>query len=123
MKDHRLLIPLKRMIGGGYMLVASIGLGVIGVIIFIGGYLIQKNGNTSFIAGNNKVFVPRNEVKLAKRIAWIVMLFGFETMLFPLLFHFIKFIEGYHFVILAVLHILLVFIFMILDQLNYPPHS
>ena len=123
MKDHRLLIPLKRMIGGGYMLVASIGLGVIGVIIFIGGYLIQKNGNTSFIAGNNKVFVPRNEVKLAKRIGWVVMLFGFETMLFPLLFHFIKFIEGYHFVILAVLHLLLVFIFMILDQLNYPPYS
>ena len=123
MKDLRLLIPLKRMIGGGYMLVASIGLGVIGVIIIIGGYLIRQNGNTSFIAGNNKVFVPRNEVKLANRIGWVVMLFGLEIMWFPLIFHFIKFIEGYHFVIIAVLHLLLVIMFMIMDQLNYPPHS
>ena len=123
MKNLRLLIPLKRMIGGGYMLVASIGLGVIGVIIIIGGYLIRQNGNTSFIAGNNKVFVPRNEVKLANRIGWVVMLFGLEIMWFPLIFHFIKFIEGYHFVIIAVLHLLLVFMFMILDQLKYPPHS
>ena len=118
MKDLRMLIPLKSMIGGGYILVASIGLGVIGVIIFIGGYLIQKNGNTSFIARNNKVFVPRNEVKLANRIGWVVMLFGLEIMLFPLIFRFLKFIECYHFVIIAVLHLLLVIMFMILDQLN-----
>ena len=123
MKNSRLLVPLKGMIGGGHMLVASIGLGIIGILFLIGGYLIRKNGHTSFIAGNNKVFMPRNEMKLANRIGLVVMLFGFETIMFPLLFHFIRFVEGYHFVSIAVLHLLLVFMFMILDQLSSPPYS
>ena len=100
------------------MLFASMIMGVLGLLISMGGYSIRKKGSTSFIAGNNTVFRPRNEGKLADRIGWVVLLFGIETMAFPIFFYFMKFVEGYHFVILAVFHLFLVFIFMFLDQVR-----
>ena len=104
--------------GGNRMLVASIIMGIIGFLISLGGYSIRNKGDTSFIAGNNKVFIPRNEKKLADRIGWVVLAFGIETIVFPIVFYFIKVIEGYHFVILAVLHLFVVFIYMFLDQME-----
>lgn len=100
------------------MLIASIVLIVIGILIIMSGYSIRKKGNTSFLAGNNDVFIPKNEAKLAERISWIVIFFGIETIVFPLVFYFIKIVEGYHYAILAVIHLLAIFVLMFIDQMG-----
>ncbi len=100
------------------MIIASILLVLIGIFIIFSGFLIKKKGNTSFIAGNNQSFLPNNEIKLAKRIGWVVIVFGVETLVFPILFNYVKIIEGYHLAILAVIHLILVFIFMLVDQIG-----
>ncbi|NHM34031.1 hypothetical protein G8761_26290 [Bacillus sp. C11] len=64
------------------------------------------------------MFVPKNEKKLAGRIGFVVMLFGVETALFPVVFKFFYSIEGYHFAVLAVLHIFAVFFLMLIDQME-----
>ena len=100
------------------MLVVSLVVMVIGVIIIFVGWNVRKKGTTAFIAGNNEVFVPKNERKLADRIGSLVMLFGAITILFPIAFQLINGIEGFHFAILAGIHLLFVFIFMLLDQME-----
>lgn len=67
---------------------------------------------------NNAVFVSKNEKKLAERIGLVVILFGVETVLFPVVYQFLNGVEGYHFVVLAVLHILALFILMVIDQME-----
>ncbi|RDU37898.1 hypothetical protein DRW41_08785 [Neobacillus piezotolerans] len=98
------------------MLVKSLVLIALGFVIIFVGISIKHKGKTSFIAGNNEIFVPRNERKLAERIGLVIMLFGVETVLFPIAYHFFSGIQGYQFTILAVLNILAVFLLMILDQ-------
>ena len=98
------------------MLLPSVVLAVIGILLIMSGNSIRKRGKTSFIAGNNEVFIPKNEKKLAKRIGWLLVSFGYETVAFPIFFYFIKILEGYHFAILAILHLATVFIFMLMDQ-------
>jgi hypothetical protein len=100
------------------MLVPSVVLMVIGIVLIISGNSIRKRGKTSFIAGINEVFIPKNEKKLAERIGWLLILFGFETVAFPMFFYFIKILQGYHFAILAIIHLVIVFIFMFIDQLE-----
>ena len=100
------------------MLVPSVVLAVIGILLILSGNSIRKRGKTSFIAGINEVFIPKNEKKLAERIGWLLILFGFETVSFPMVFYFIKIIEGYHYAILAIFHLIIVFIFMCMDQLE-----
>ncbi|CAG9614845.1 hypothetical protein BACCIP111899_04078 [Bacillus rhizoplanae] len=90
----------------------------LGILIIFVGYSLRRKGETSFIAGNNKVFIPKDEKKLAERIGLVVILFGAETVLFPVVFQVINGIEGYHFAILALLHILVVFVLMFCDQMK-----
>lgn len=82
------------------------------------GYSIKKRQNTSFVAGNNEIFVPKNERKLAGRIGLIIMLIGIETIVFPAVFQLISVVNGIHFAILAVINIALIFICMLIDQLE-----
>ncbi|RFU60924.1 hypothetical protein [Peribacillus glennii] len=100
------------------MLVISLVLMVLGVVIIYVGFSVTRKGKTSFIAGNNELFFPKNEKKLAGRIGLVIMLFGVETFLFPAIYHFLDGVEGDHFAVLAVLHILCVFILMIADQME-----
>ncbi|OIK06294.1 hypothetical protein BIV59_21570 [Bacillus sp. MUM 13] len=100
------------------MLIASLAIMAAGILIFIAGYSLRKRGKTSFIAGNNKVFVPNNEKKLAGRIGTVVMLFGSITILFPIVFQMIDGLEGYHFAIIAAVHLVAVFVIMGLDQMH-----
>lgn len=100
------------------MLAFSICVMVFGIFIIVVGFSLRRKGKTSFIAGNNEVFVPKDEKKLAERIGIVVILFGIETVLFPVIFHVIRSIEGYHFGILALLHIFVVFVFMFFDQME-----
>lgn len=39
---------------------------VLGLFIIFVGYSLRRKGKTSFIAGNHKVFVPKDEKKLAE---------------------------------------------------------
>jgi len=100
------------------MSAASLGVMALGVLILFVGYSLKRKGKTSFIAGNNEVFVPKDEQKLADRIGLVVIIFGIETVLFPIIFQFIKGIEGYHFAILALIHIFVVFLLMLFDQME-----
>ncbi|MBM7602765.1 putative sodium:solute symporter family permease YidK [Metabacillus crassostreae] len=100
------------------MLTVSIVLMVLGVVIVIVGFSVNRKGKTSFIAGNNEMFVPKNEKKLAERIGFVIMLFGIETVLFPVIYKYIHGVEGYHFAVIAVFHIFAVFVFMLLDQME-----
>lgn len=100
------------------MLIVSLALMVIGAIIIFVGFKVKQRGKTSFIAGNNSVFIPKNETKLAKQIGFIIMFFGLITMLFPIVHHFFNNIEGTYFAILAGIHILAVFVFMLMDQME-----
>jgi hypothetical protein len=100
------------------MILISLGVMVLGILIIFVGYSLRRKGKTSFIAGNNEFFVPKNEKKLAERIGLVIILFGVETTLFPVVFQLIEGIEGYHFAILALLHILAVFVLMLSDQME-----
>lgn len=100
------------------MLVISLVFIVLGLVIIFVGFSIKQKGKTSFIAGNNEVFVPKNEKKLAGRLGFVIMLFGLETVLFPIVYQFLNGIEGYHFAILAVPHMLAVFVLMLIDQME-----
>ncbi len=100
------------------MLVISLGVMTLGILIIFVGVSLRIKGKTSFIAGNNEVFVPKNEKKLAERIGLVIILFGIETVLFPVVFQLVKGIEGYHFAILALIHILVVFVLMFFDQME-----
>jgi len=62
----------------------------LGIVIIIVGFSIKRKGKTSFIAGNNEMFVLKNERKLADRIGFVVMLFGVETAFFPIIYKLIN---------------------------------
>lgn len=47
------------------MLLPPFVLTVIGILLILSGNSIRKRGKTSFIAGNNDVFIPKNEKKMA----------------------------------------------------------
>ncbi|MBO1580447.1 hypothetical protein [Bacillus sp. XF8] len=100
------------------MLAISLIFMALGIVIIFVGYSLRRKGKTSFIAGNNEVFVPKNEKKLAERIGLVIILFGLETVLFPIIFQVFNGIEGYHFTILVFLQILVVFILMLVDQME-----
>ncbi|PLR96875.1 hypothetical protein [Bacillus sp. T33-2] len=100
------------------MLVISLVVMALGILIIFVGYSLRRKGKTSFIAGNNEVFVPKNEKKLAERIGLVVILFGIETVLFPITFQVIHGIEGYYFAIVALVHIFIVFLLMLFDQME-----
>ncbi|WP_394548727.1 hypothetical protein [Priestia aryabhattai] len=85
-------------------------------IIYIG-KLVWKKGSTNFIAGYGKVFTPRNEKQLAKGFGLIVMLFGFESMIFPILSLFFEGI-GFYYGLLVVLNFFAIFGLLIKDQVQ-----
>jgi len=85
-------------------------------IIYIG-KRVWKEGSTNFIAGYGKVFTPRNEKQLAKGIGLIVILFGFESMIFPILSLFFEGI-GFHYGLLVMLNFFALFGLMIKDQMQ-----
>ena len=85
-------------------------------IIYIG-KRVWKKGNTNFIAGFGKVFTPRNEKQLAKGIGLIIMLFGFESMIFPILSLLFEGI-GFYYGFLVVLNFFALFGLMIKDQMQ-----
>ena len=99
------------------MLAISLAIIFVGLLIIFVGFAINRKGNTSFIAGNNGVFIPKDEKKLALRISINVIVFGIEVVLFPIIYHFIE-ISGSYIAILAVFHLLTSFLFMVLDQLK-----
>ncbi|MFV5316719.1 hypothetical protein [Priestia megaterium] len=86
------------------------------LIIYIG-QLVWKKGSTNFIAGYGKIFTPRNEKQLAKGFGLIVMLFGFESMIFPILSLFFEGI-GFYYGLLVVLNFFAIFGLMIKDQVQ-----
>ncbi|MGD6856026.1 hypothetical protein ACQCVO_13200 [Bacillus infantis] len=100
------------------MLAVTVVLMALGLVIAWVGIYIRQKGKTTFIAGNNLVFVPKNERLLAGRIGAAVLLFGIETVLFPLLYQLIDGLKGSHFAVLAVVHVLAVLVFMVMDQLD-----
>ena len=90
---------------------------LLGIFFVYVGYSIKKRQNTSFVAGNNEIFVPKNERKLAG-LGLIIMLFGIETIVFPAVFQLSSVVNGIYFVILAFINITLIFICMLFDQLE-----
>lgn len=100
------------------MLAVTVVIMALGLVIIGVGIYIRGKGKTAFIAGNNEVFVPKNEKRLAGRIGAAVLLFGIETVLFPLLYQLIDGLKGCHFAVLAVVHLLAVLVFMVMDQIE-----
>lgn len=86
------------------------------LFIWIGSNILKKE-RTPFIAGYNTVFHPKNERVLARRVGVVVILFGVETKLFPPVAFFFN-VEGFYFGILAGVDIVVVFILLIVDQLE-----
>lgn len=101
------------------MVLLAISLAIIfgGLIIIFEGFSIKRKGKTSFIAGNNDIFIPNDEKKLASRLGINVVIFGVEIILFPIVYYFIE-LRGNYIVILAVFHLLIFFLLMFLDQLK-----
>ncbi|RDI45566.1 hypothetical protein [Falsibacillus pallidus] len=99
------------------MLAISLAVIIGGLLIIFVGYSVKKKGKTSFIAGNNEVFTPKNEKTLAARSGINIIVFGIEVVLFPIAYHFIE-LEGSILAILAVAHLLIFFLLMVLDQLE-----
>ncbi|WEG14522.1 hypothetical protein PU629_09250 [Pullulanibacillus sp. KACC 23026] len=97
------------------MLAFSLAIVIGGCFITFVGYSVKKKGSTSFIAGNNVVFIPKNEKKLASRIGINGMIFGIEVVSFPIIYQLYD-LRGSYIAILAVIHLLIVFILMLLDQ-------
>ena len=81
------------------------------------GIRVWKTGSTNFIAGYGKVFTPRNEKQLATGIGLIIMLFGFESMIFPILSLFFEGL-GFYYALLLVLNFVAIFVLMIKDQVQ-----
>ena len=54
---------------GIYLVLMAIGLVIIAV-----GFIVKRTGKTSFIAGYNEIFVPKNEKKLAGQIGIVLVL-------------------------------------------------
>ena len=98
---------------GIYIVLMSLGL-----VMIVVGSVIKRKGKTSFIAGYNEIFVPKNEKKLAGQIGFVLVLFGIETIGFPVFYQLVNGIEGYHFALLAGLHILAVLMLMLADQIS-----
>ncbi|MEH7458381.1 hypothetical protein V7183_14430 [Bacillus sp. JJ1127] len=84
--------------------------------IWIGMSMLRKR-KTPFIAGYNTIFHPKNEVLLAKRIAVVVILFGLETILFPIASLILK-VDGVYFAILTGIDIAAALILIIMDQME-----
>ncbi|MBY0061240.1 MULTISPECIES: hypothetical protein [Priestia] len=85
-------------------------------IIYMG-KRVWKKGSTNFIAGYGKVFTPRNEKQLAKGFGLVIMLFGFESMIFPILSLFFEGL-GFYYGLLVVLNFFAIFGLMIKDQVQ-----
>lgn len=100
------------------MIAVSIVVIILGLVIMYVGKKVEQSGKTSFIAGNNEWFVPKYEKKLAERIGFVLILFGLETVLFPIVLQLVKGVEGYYFAIVALFHIFIVFALMIIDQIT-----
>ncbi|MDC7770880.1 hypothetical protein POL88_18270 [Priestia megaterium] len=83
-------------------------------IIYIG-KRVWKKGSNNFIAGYGKIFTPKDEKQLAKGIGLIIMLFGFESMIFPILSLFFEGL-GFYYGFLVVLNFFAIFGLMIMDQ-------
>ncbi|WKG29349.1 hypothetical protein [Priestia aryabhattai] len=86
------------------------------LIIYIG-KRAWKKGSTNFIAGYGKIFTPKDEKQLAKGIGLIIMLFGFETIIFPILSLFFEGL-GFYYGLLIVLNFFALFGLMIKDQVQ-----
>ncbi|WP_433750489.1 hypothetical protein [Falsibacillus pallidus] len=99
------------------MLAISLAVIIGGLLIIFVGFSVKKKGKTSFIAGNNEVFVPKNEKRLAARVGINIIIFGLEVVLFPIAYQIID-LEGSFLGILAVVHLLIFFLLMVLDQLE-----
>lgn len=78
---------------------------------------ISKKERTPFIAGYNVIFHPKNEKMLAKRIGMLIILFGLETISFPVVSLLFK-VDGFYFAILAGIDILVVLILILMDQME-----
>lgn len=76
-----------------------------------------KKGSTNFIAGYGKTFTPRNEKQLAKGFGLIIMLFGFETIIFPILSLFFEGL-GFYYGLLIALNFFIILGLMIKDQVQ-----
>jgi hypothetical protein len=81
------------------------------------GKRVWKKGSTDFTAGYGRIFTPRNEKQLAKGIGLIIMLFGFESMIFPILSVFFEGI-GFYYGLLVVLNFFALFGLMLKDQVQ-----
>ncbi|MFP3888026.1 hypothetical protein U8V97_21520 [Priestia filamentosa] len=86
------------------------------LIVWIGGFVWRK-GRTKFIAGYGKMFNPHNEKQLAKGFGLIIMLFGFESILFSILSLFFEGL-GLYYGLLIILDFLAIFALMINDQVQ-----
>ncbi|MFP3512942.1 hypothetical protein SB775_25710 [Peribacillus sp. SIMBA_075] len=100
------------------MLLISLCVVALGILFIYIGFIMKKKGTTTFIAGYNNTFFPKNEAKLANWIGLIIIIFGIVTILFPIAFQIFDGLEGYHFAIIAIGHIIAVFIAILLDQLS-----
>ncbi|MBE2978648.1 hypothetical protein [Priestia megaterium] len=86
------------------------------LIIYVG-QLVWRKGKTTFIAGYGKMFTPKNEKQLAKGFGIIIMLFGLESIIFPVLSLFFDGL-GIYYGFLVVLNFFALFGVMIKDQVQ-----
>lgn len=100
------------------MLIPSLLVSAAGTLMIIVGLYVRKKGKTTFIAGNNQMFHAKNEKRLAAQIGCIIIVFGIETVLFPIVFQLIPRIDGAIFLVLAIINLAAVFVVMIADQLR-----
>lgn len=82
--------------------------------IYIGRRVWVK-GNTRFIAGYGETFVPKNEQKLARGFGLIIIIFGIESIIFPILSFFVNGLGLYYGILIAI-NLLSVFFIMVKDQ-------
>lgn len=85
--------------------------------IFLG-IRIWKKEKVTFFAGVSENML-KNEKKLAERIGKLIILFGIETVLLIFTSLFIINFQSYYYGILAMLHVLVILLFLVIDQLEY----
>lgn len=100
------------------MFIPSLLVSIAGIFIILVGLYVRKKEKTSFIAGHNQLFHAKNEKRLASRIGLVIVLFGIETVLFPIIFQLIPRLDGTAFLVVAMIHSAAVFVVILEDQLS-----
>lgn len=117
MVKYTIYVKLECVKKGYYLMWHVLFICLVSCFIIYIGKRVWKKGNTNFIAGYGKIFTPKDEKQLAKGIGLIIMLFGFESIIFSILSLFFEGL-GFYYGLLIALNFFSIFGLMIKDQVQ-----